>query len=270
MREDGSIECWGNVETPPSGSFVQVEAGVAHACARRPDGTASCWPAGQFDDYGQLDLPEDENFIDIGAGWYHSCGLRADGSLLCVGIEGFTEDSSESDFGQVSMTPAGAYSYLDVGALVNCALDETGQATCWGDVDEAPPTESFSAIVGESSVTCGISSEGRIECWDCISEPEVDRCWNTSEALSTLDIGFDTCALRQQDESIVCAEGGDAGAPSTSQSPEGCAPPPGAWKNLSVGEIGCAVSKMGDISCWGWDDSRQTCDLMTPSDYYGG
>ena len=62
VRDDGSVECWGNDyyvwvngrATPPAGEFASVSAGGSHTCGVRRNGSVACWG---YDEVGQATPP---------------------------------------------------------------------------------------------------------------------------------------------------------------------------------------------------------------------
>ena len=81
MREDGSVECWGNnwngKATTPEGRFSSISAGEYHTCGVREDGTVECW--------GQKATPPEGRFLSVSAGLFYTCGVGEDGSVNCWG-----------------------------------------------------------------------------------------------------------------------------------------------------------------------------------------
>jgi len=43
LTADGAADCWGEIEAPPQGPWIQISAGNAHACALAEDGLMQCW-----------------------------------------------------------------------------------------------------------------------------------------------------------------------------------------------------------------------------------
>jgi len=121
------IECWGQDVvldyldndwlTVPSGEFVEVASGDYHVCARRLDGTVTCWGDGAAD-------PPGWRFVQISAGWANSCGLREDGMVDCWGGEASSGHAEP---------PTGQFLQVTVGAgNLACGLRPDGSVDCWG------------------------------------------------------------------------------------------------------------------------------------------
>ena len=83
------LQCWGNgadrQTTPPPGTYVQVTAGEANACARRADGTVRCWGATSNN---RSDPISGRPFTHINMGYLHGCGINSLGRGVCWGETG--------------------------------------------------------------------------------------------------------------------------------------------------------------------------------------
>jgi hypothetical protein len=82
---DGAVVCWGNnvVEgrSPLTGAFADVAVAggssdvteeCVHGCARRPDGTVTCWGQEGYN-YAQATTPADA-FTQLATGEVHTAG----------------------------------------------------------------------------------------------------------------------------------------------------------------------------------------------------
>ena len=83
LKNDGTLVCWGDVSfgqaSPPWGSYTQVSAGRYHTCAVRDggDGTAGGTLACWGRDIlGQATPPAGMTLSSLAAGYSHTCGLR--------------------------------------------------------------------------------------------------------------------------------------------------------------------------------------------------
>ena len=79
---DQSIECTGFPDSPPVGTFVQMDAGVAHVCALDTFGQVFCFGDNS---HGQCNTPS-TTFHKVQSGFRHSCAVNDDG-LQCWGGE---------------------------------------------------------------------------------------------------------------------------------------------------------------------------------------
>lgn len=136
-------------------TFVQVSAGVEHACGVTTDGKAWCWGANQF---GELGIPPEDSpdpcssrpcsfrpvavsgglrFRHVVAGSQFTCGVTHDDRVFCWGRNdggqlgtGSTAEGSSTP-GQV----AGNRTYRQVRAGIGnvaCAIATSRAAFCWG------------------------------------------------------------------------------------------------------------------------------------------
>jgi hypothetical protein len=122
---DGTLACWKNDGTTagwtvPTGTFVEVAVGSAHACARRQDRTVVCWGTNT---HGEATAPSGA-FESLSAGVGISCGVRADGTLACWG--NLTGELA-------SRIPPGKVRAVSAFDRTICALDDAGYLTCWGN-----------------------------------------------------------------------------------------------------------------------------------------
>ena len=117
----GTVKCWGKYEDyrpsveRPTGTFVKVGVGSAHACVIDGDGALSCWGD---DDYGQTDAP-DGSFIDVDGGNRFTCSVATSGAVQCFG-----------DYG--GAPSGGDFESLCVNAENACGVRSDGSIECWG------------------------------------------------------------------------------------------------------------------------------------------
>jgi alpha-tubulin suppressor-like RCC1 family protein len=184
-------------------SFVDLALWDAHACAIDDNGDAWCWgnnTRGRLGngttDFAPVPTPVTTpvldggtatwSDLDVGSGF--SCGVRADETLWCWG------SNSQGQLGNGEMGPSAwkdvpqqigtdrAWRAVDLGQSHACALDDTGQAWCWGNNDEGQagagtsamyivsPLETVTALRFDSIscgqfYTCGLTSGGDLACW---------------------------------------------------------------------------------------------------------
>lgn len=141
--DGGAVLCWGVGAAPPDGTFTRVEAGDAHTCALREDGTAVCWgdAAG-----GKLEAP-DEPLIQLAAGGGHTCGLTVDRRVVCWG-RGQEPEPCDDESGQCgqALPPADAFTQITAGLDHTCGIRSDGFVSCWGrnDAGQATPPAALS------------------------------------------------------------------------------------------------------------------------------
>jgi alpha-tubulin suppressor-like RCC1 family protein len=85
IKPDGTLRCWGSntygESTPPSGTYIAVDAGQDHTCAVNTLSRMVCWGR---NDVGQSTL-FGGRFSGVSAGNKHSCGIQVSGGVLCWG-----------------------------------------------------------------------------------------------------------------------------------------------------------------------------------------
>jgi alpha-tubulin suppressor-like RCC1 family protein len=128
--------------------FVDLALGPDFSCGLAEDGTAWCWgrnDRGQLGDGTRIDRWEPmpvsggHVFGSLRAGWQHACGVDDAGRLLCWGSDrtGFGNGGEGPDAAiEVDVPEVGASGLLFASTVVDvsiqCGLDATGGAWCWG------------------------------------------------------------------------------------------------------------------------------------------
>jgi hypothetical protein len=118
---DARLSCWGvdsngvGTLTPPDGSFSQVSAFLATACALDDTGQVRCWGSALVDP-----VPTGE-FEGIAVGVERACALNADGMAVCWGF------SEPADIVDVPLLALG------IGVDLVCGVLRDGSIRCFGD-----------------------------------------------------------------------------------------------------------------------------------------
>jgi alpha-tubulin suppressor-like RCC1 family protein len=210
-RADGSLRCWGsngagtvgigNFNTPqPSPiqvgtnmTWSTVDAGYAHTCATRTDGTLWCWGRnnvgqlgiGNFDPQPAPVQVSGNSWKAISAGGEHTCATRTDGTMWCWG---------RNDSGQLGIGSAGSSQNLPI---------KVGTNTAWDSV----------SLGGYS--TCATRTDGTLFCWGMNTSGQVGNGNVVSPQASPVQVGTNTswsrvsaggshaCATRT-DSSVWC------------------------------------------------------------------
>ncbi len=185
--------------------------------------------------------------------------------------------------------PAGAGTFrataIGAGRHHTCAVDEDGEARCWGDdghgrLDALPGP--FTAIDGGRHHTCALRVDGSVACWGSDAQGQCDppegpfveltvgelhscarredgtvACWGTDESdqlavpegerFSTISAGrWETCG-EAIDGDMVCWGG--------TEWPIAVAPPSAEVVEIASGEVHhCAGDDGGSVVCWGDND----------------
>ena len=249
---------------------VALAAGTSHSCAVARDGGIYCWGA---NDRGQLgdattaprDAPvrvaANADFRAVSLGASHSCALTRGGDVYCWGsnARGQLGDGTTTDHLVPTPVEAGGrhFTALALGWNHSCALDDSGQAYCWGEgsagqlgdgmrAGHATPTRvaggvAFMSITAGAAHSCALTAHGDAYCWG-------------RNSFGQLGVG---------------RAGGDFGSPSR-------VPSPVAFTALSAGGVHtCALARGGDAYCWGRNTYGQlgdgsNADSPTPTKVVGG
>jgi alpha-tubulin suppressor-like RCC1 family protein len=203
----GGVECWGDnrygqlgdgtttnrltpVPVAGLGSGVeQVSAGAFHTCALQA-GAVKCWGDNEFGQLGDrttTDRPAPVTVSGLGsgvravaAGVGHTCALLAGGGVKCWGDD---EYGQLGDGDRATTSPPVSVTGLDgpvnaiaTGFTDTCALLQTGEVECWGNLfeDSAEPVRGLErgasaiGISGDDTYedhACAILGTGGVVCW---------------------------------------------------------------------------------------------------------
>jgi hypothetical protein len=223
VDEDGTVQCWGygnfgQLDVPPALADVTqlaVTWNGSHACALTGTGQVSCWGT------GPANMPTLVGPVEqISAGATVNCAIQSNGAVACWGAPparstppplltpashidsgnlyscaidgGFLScwgDLGGWDFGQTT-APAGlgAVTHVSVGMGHTCAIDMTGEVTCWGAFCGLTPSGSSfdcpedavgtrpvintptlggraTLLTSSASHTCALNEHGSATCW---------------------------------------------------------------------------------------------------------
>ena len=246
---DGKLTCWGCEAFdygqcgPPSGAFTSVTAGQLHYCALDAAGDASCWG---YDTYGESSPPSTP-FKAVALRDY-SCGITLDtGAIECWG--------NSSNYPHINDPPDGEFVALDVEYQHGCAIDTSGEMSCWGcdgDYDFGQcdaPSGTFTSVSAGPHSTCGIETDGSVSCWGCrgVDYGQCDPPTGTFIDLSVAQ-GYG-CGVRENGLAVCWGE-------SSSVSDYGeLDPEVGVFEFIDgFSNATCGLRPWGAIDCWG--DSR--------------
>jgi hypothetical protein len=209
---------------------VEIAVGWAHVCARRANGTVTCWG----DDTYAQSTPPTNTFRQLAAGNFFNCAVKTSRAVLCWG---------HNNLGQVSGAFTGYLADVVAGVTHACGLDDNGSVGCWGDVFAPDPFDSFTQISAGSGYTCGIRTDGTLACWGY-------NGYNLSPApagtYTHVDSGpYHSCAVRS-DGSVVCWGSNGSGQVGPV--------PAGAYTRVATGhDFSCGIRTDGSVVCWGYD-----------------
>ena len=242
----GAVRCWGDFygAIPAGSDYIQLQAGRAHVCGRRNDGTLGC---GGIDQFGQSTAPAG-TFTSVSAGDDTSCGIRTNGGpTVCWGR---------------NLLPDGAYGPFGLGSVAagwqhSCTRTAAGVPRCWGDNTEGQTSATTGTAaeleVGERN-TCALGAAGAVQCWGRNVEAQGTPPVGPFKALRMAPYGG--CALRPNG-TIACWGLNNYGQ---------ATPPAGTFRAVDAGYFhACAVNAAGAAQCWGLDGDGQ---LAVPGAVY--
>ncbi len=271
--------------------FEQVAAGAQAACASSTGGVTACF-GDDTDDLGVIDVPDVEFVRVAGSSDTQAlfCGISVKDQLRCWGrLRGAANP--------VQYTPLENPGWVDVtvGAQHACALDESGEVTCWGDNEafqREVPNQEFATIEAAADHTCGTTTQGTVICWgggqalptfleaidgqsawavavgeDFACRGKLNGANSTYEChLDLADGVWDTPAIgyvshAEAGSSHVCvlARGEILCFDANERADAEVAEAGEDWAAVSVGREGaCGVTGSGRVVCWG--------DLLSPED----
>lgn len=256
---------------------VQVAAGETHTCARRSDGTVSCWGSpGAALGYGgsaNWPIPKTVSGVsdaeDISAGGTHTCAVRAMGRVSCWGLN----DVGQVGNGSTSMwelTPQGvsgvtAAVQVALGAEHSCALNDgvtVDMGQCWGRNQHDQVGNTSAGLTAPSPFWVDGFSDG-IEIGargdrTCVRRSgNLISCWGDSMPLTTEPLTGSAIAVGQEHLCTIRPVGG--------------VQRPSCWGDNTYGQLtvsvatwavdglqvvagnhhSCALFADGSVWCWG-------------------
>ena len=222
INGDREVVCWGSNHTGQLGNgtteaastpvsvvglsdVVEVASGAGgyHTCARRRDGTVSCWglnscgqlgdgaasscgPSVVLDTWSSVPV-QVEGLTDasaISVGQYSSCALRRDTTVVCWGLNlaGGLGNGTNVDSGTpVPVSRLMGVVELAVGSGHSCARKSDGKVFCWGmnidgrlgngtatNTNTPSPVSRLRGAVAISAGnyhTCALGAGDRVFCW---------------------------------------------------------------------------------------------------------
>jgi len=164
LQEDGTLQKFGNIADPPSGSFLAVSAGIGHAIAIRSDGRVVAWGSNI---HGQATVPTDlPEAALVAASYTCSAFVDVDGRIHTWGM----------DEGGQTVSPPGHFSAIDGGERHFIAISVSGEVMCWGQTSGANVPADLGPCIAVAAgggivyqFTAGhsvaVRPNGSIRCW---------------------------------------------------------------------------------------------------------
>lgn len=223
LQSDGSLWCWGSNEngnlglgpdTPSdfvarqpmlvSTGWSEIDAGTAHTCGIRDDGTLWCWgdnslrQLGLGSDVQPHYSPElvtaDSDWASVSSGSVHSCSLKQSGKLYCWGHNqdgalGHGDDDLQNprNFVPSQVGLATDWTSVSAGDWRTCGVHGDGSLQCWGQNlqgelgigDDSPywsPTQVGTAawldVATGGDRTCALRDDSTLWCWGFLLLPD--------------------------------------------------------------------------------------------------
>lgn len=227
--------------------------------------------------------------IEISASENHTCALLADHNVKCWGSNsrkqlGNTElseqgKSASSTAVEVSSLQGLTVKSISVGNAYGCALLEGGSIKCWGGTPNGSATEDLLELTNKTPIqlatggahACTVLAGNQIQCWGDSSklghsESEATEVTGIDNALFVSSKGSHSCALLNNGR-VRCwgsnlrgqIGNGDGGSiTSTVTIPSKNVINLSQVVSLSSGEnYNCAVTRLGQVKCWGNNDNGQ-------------
>lgn len=270
--EGGKVACWGDnntgfqfgsnralsngVQTPTLVEGVsdvnQLAIGVNYACALHQDKTVSCWGAAHltptFNATEALPkrVPDLSDIVSIAAGRNHTCAVKSSGEVFCWG------PNDKGQLGNPDPTPRYTptkveginATFIVAGEEHTCALTKAGGVSCWGNNNEGQ--------LGNGAGKSGVSSSTPVEVANLRA---VEQLWSGSRHV---------CA--RSEEKLFCWGTNSRGMLGFTTPEPFVATPKELVLSFSTAKLSlgtshtCALSKEGEVFCWGLNQAGQLGD----------
>lgn len=249
------------------------------------------------------DLLHDISAIAAGAG--HTCALTNAGGVKCWGgnESGQIGDASRQNQ-SMPVDVVGLKSgvaAISAGSYHTCAVTNTGEVKCWGDLDArivlrpvevVGLTDSVATVAAGNGHTCALTTAGAVKCWGYNGRGQLGDGTMQSQSTPVNVVGLGngvvaiaanerhTCALTT-DGGVKCwgwNESGQLGDGTTQNqsTPVDVVGLTSGVAAISAGtEHSCALTTAGGVKCWGanWEgrlgDGTVQHPSLTPVDVVG-
>lgn len=332
LTSGGQTWCWGRnsfgqlgdstatnssvaIATHQSGvTFTQITAGDTHTCGITSAGQAWCWGQdsdGRLGDSTTATIPlipvaVHQNtivFTSLSAGFGHTCGLNSSGQAYCWGANGngqLGNNSQSFRLVPVAVQQGGSvYTQITAGYWQTCALDNAGQAYCWGyggdgalgygfTVGDSVPgavTQSgvtFTTISSDWKHTCALDGGGQAYCWGLNNQAQLGDSTKVSKytpVAARMPAGVSyaaiaagqtsTCAVSTTGQAYCWGQGTSGqlgnGSFQDKRLPVAVSQAAGVtFTRITAEGMGyCALDTVGQTWCWGKNDYGQLGDNST-------
>jgi len=271
----GSVECWGSNATGQLGvgsgttassvpvfvpgltGVVSISAGTGFTCARKSDGTVSCWglnSSGQIGDgtvagprFTPVSVSGLNDATRIITGATHACALRGNGAMVCWGSNSQGQLGTGNLSGHdipTAVVDIAEFTDMAAGLRFTCALDGNGLPFCWGDNDSGQlgigaASDNSTRPAASGGFFSSVNDVAAGESHACLIDGAFIRCWgaNTSGQL-----GFGATSAFEPSWRLVSGRGLQVAAGRRHT---------------------CALSTTDAVRCWGDNSLGQLGNLGT-------
>ncbi len=282
---DGSLWCWGNNENGQLGNSTTTTASSPRSISS-------------------------ESWQTVVTGDEHSCGIDENSALYCWGKNDAGQVGNGTTITQeepVAISTNADWRDISLGTNHSCAIKDDNTLWCWGsntslqlghsttnnrrpsllsktNADESIVTEKWRVTTSGNSHTCAIkNTDSSLWCWGgngngqlgqgttsaLIAEPTalaVGSRW-----LSIAASGNHSCAIRENDNSLWCWGGNEAGQVGNGSNEDVTTPTlissTTAWNAIGLGtDHSCGIKKDNSLLtlwCWGGNSESQLGDGTT-------
>lgn len=331
LLDNGSVVCWGAGSTGALGRgtatnyqvspmltaslgtgqrAVAISSGEEHTCALLENGSISCWGYGAMGALGNGGTSDKyaptltssfgtgRTAVGLSAGSAHTCAILDNGEVSCWG-EGSNGQLGEGT-GSDSTTPIATAVFgtnqvaagLSVGGSHTCAVDASGDVSCWGlgqsgrlgngrnSIEATPavinnlgPGQTALDIASGFAHSCAVQADGNVTCWGegssgqlgngatsswyTESSPVLTSSLGTGRTAVAVSAGNDhTCAILDTGSVSCWGSGGNGrlgnGAGSQQTTPT-------QTSSLGTGRTAVNISSGGSHTCVILDSGTVSC-----------
>jgi alpha-tubulin suppressor-like RCC1 family protein len=278
LMRTGAVECWGDNAHGELGdetrthrskpvavrglhSVRAVAAGEAFACALTASGRVECWGDNRHGELGDGTSADRDRPVAVAGlgtgvtaialGYFHACALKRAGTVECWGYNGYGQlgDGTTTDRRiPVRVSGLAGVIAISAGGGHTCALTSAHTVRCWGsnhygELGDGTTTRRLTPVavsgllggvtaiaVGGEAHGCALTRAGGVKCWGYNGHGQLGDGTTTDRA-----VPVDVVGLARDVRSITSGGYGHT----------------------------CALTRAGEVECWGRNSSGQLGDGTT-------